>query len=479
MRYYANEGPLKDLSALLFLSLLQISTLSFARKTKPSEKFLSALCERVIREKKRTEDRRPGMEAAQSLFRGGVQISLDDSQAVAQTTKLLKTNALVLFDAAFEIEGKVYRASILKRENAKSPWQLFEVFSSKEVKKARLTSRFSRVVAALRSAGIEAVEKNYLYLNAAYREGGSESLFLSGVYTGKIEPLAKSTEEVDTQSEEENEEVFPEQSVMNLTWLHASKRKSLLAKGVSDFAAVLRDYSQHGLTPTPIQLQMLRELTSGQTRFIDAAGLRAGLEKWDLKNPLIYLDFETASPSVPRYPGTAPYQQVPFQFSVDVGDRHFDYLHENATDPRPQLIEALLQAIPVTGSIIAYSKGFESARLREMAQDFPAYAQRLLQIESRLVDPLPILRETVYDLKQHGSYSLKAVAPAFFGTEASYDGMEVADGVAAQAAFDVMIALGTTEAEKKHLRSEMLKYCAKDTQQMVLLVNWMIEASRK
>ena len=45
--------------------------------------------------------------------------------------------------------------------------------------------------------------------------------------------------------------------------------------------------------------------------------------------PLYYLDFETFSPAIPRFAGTRPYSQIPFQFSVHRedgagGQQHFE-----------------------------------------------------------------------------------------------------------------------------------------------------------
>ena len=54
--------------------------------------------------------------------------------------------------------------------------------------------------------------------------------------------------------------------------------------------------------------------------------------------PIHFLDFETMMPALPLYPGTRPYQQVPFQWSdhvlhADGTVLHHEFLHEGAGRP--------------------------------------------------------------------------------------------------------------------------------------------------
>ena len=54
---------------------------------------------------------------------------------------------------------------------------------------------------------------------------------------------------------------------------------------------------------------------------------------------------------------------------------------------------------------------FESQRLAELAAWLPEFAERIKEIQSRLWDLLPIVRNHVYHPAFAGSYSLKAVLP--------------------------------------------------------------------
>lgn len=212
-------------------------------------------------------------------------------------------------------------------------------------------------------------------------------------------------------------------------------------------------------------------------RFIDKTGIKEALQSWIF--PLVFLDFETINPAVPRYDGTSPYQQVPFQFSVhvlkslDAEPVHYDYLHTESSDPRPVLIEKLLQACGDQGTVVAYFSQFESARLSELAEFSKKYALQLESIKNRLVDPLPIIRDNVYDGLFAGSFSLKKVAPALLGKSASYENMIVDNGTAAQRAFEKIINPKTDQEQRAELIDASIDYCRKDTLVMVDLVKWM------
>ncbi|MCB9072297.1 MAG: DUF2779 domain-containing protein [Bdellovibrionaceae bacterium] len=233
---------------------------------------------------------------------------------------------------------------------------------------------------------------------------------------------------------------------------------------------------------TPLQERIINTYKS-KNRFIDPVGLQNAIKDW--KFPFIFLDFETINPAIPRYTDTKPYQQVPFQFSVHKIDSlgseitHREYLHTDSTDPRPNLIPALLEACGDAGSIIAYYSNFESARIRELAEFSKEYEKDLSALLDRIVDPLPIIRENVYDNTFECSFKLKKVAPALLGEEHSYEGMLVAYGGDAQRAFEEILSLDEKDERRQTLIQASLDYCRKDTMVMVDLVKWLFEAANQ
>ena len=194
----------------------------------------------------------------------------------------------------------------------------------------------------------------------------------------------------------------------------------------------------------------------------------------------MFLDFETINPAIPRYENTGPYQQVPFQFSAHIWESpdadltHQEYLHIDASDPRPNLIPLLLNACQGDGNIVAYYSSFESRRIAELAEFSSEHRKSLEALIERFVDPLPLFREFVYDINFEGSFSLKTVAPSILGETQSYQGMIVADGSAAQRAFEEIINPETNEERRNELISASLEYCKKDTLVMVDLVKWLM-----
>jgi len=148
---------------------------------------------------------------------------------------------------------------------------------------------------------------------------------------------------------------------------------------------------------------------------------------------------------------------------------HYEYLADDSDDPRPEFVKALCQIIGKKGSVLAYSSGFESARLAELAQWLPQYKDEIGRIQERLWDPLPSIRAHVYHLEFRGSYSLKAVLPALV-PGMTYEGMGVSDGAEAGLAWEKMLRADAGCEERKKLRSDLLEYCKQDTLAMVRLL---------
>jgi len=191
--------------------------------------------------------------------------------------------------------------------------------------------------------------------------------------------------------------------------------------------------------------------------------------------PLHFLDFETFNPAVPPFDGVRPYQQIPFQFSIRLKEingeeRHIEYLGDGVRDPRPELVKTILSAIGPRGSVIAYYSRFESKALEELAEAFPEHSEALLGIRDRLWDLYPPFEKRHYVHPAfRGSASIKDVLPALV-SEMTYEGMEIADGMAAGRAYiDLMSGLLTTE-QTEATQNELKKYCGQDTLAMARIL---------
>ena len=196
-----------------------------------------------------------------------------------------------------------------------------------------------------------------------------------------------------------------------------------------------------------------------------------------LSYPLYFLDFETMQPAIPQFPGTVPYQQIPFQYSLHYIERadgelkHKEYLAVSGEDPRRGIAEALVRDIPLDVCVTAYNKSFECTRLKELAQAFPDLSAHLLSIEKNIVDLLiPFQNGYYYNRAMGGSFSIKSVLPAVFpdDPELDYHNLEgVHNGSEAMDIFPKIQYMGPAEQEKT--RHDLLKYCELDTYAMVKL----------
>src|SRR5262249_48423447 len=133
--------------------------------------------------------------------------------------------------------------------------------------------------------------------------------------------------------------------------------------------------------------------------------------------PAFYLDFEAFAPSVPLYPGTRPFQTVPFQWSLhqinaDGSVSHQEFLSEADTDPRRPFARTLIEALSTTNLPIIVYSSYEQARLRELSATFWDLRKPIANILQRLTDLLPLVRGCVYHPNFGFSYSIKATAPA-------------------------------------------------------------------
>lgn len=260
-----------------------------------------------------------------------------------------------------------------------------------------------------------------------------------------------------------------------VTWLprfSSAKEQELAANGVDDLRWVPDDQLNH-------RQRRVKEHTLAGTVYFDCAGAAADLEPYPL--PAYFLDFETIQFAVPIWKGTRPYQQIPFQFSLHRLDasgslEQTAFLDLSGNDPSEAFSAALVAACDTEGPVFVYNAGFETARIRELAERYPRLSASLLAINKRVVDLLPIARERYYHPNQQGSWSIKKVLPAVV-PELRYDALDgVQDGGMAMDAFLEGIHPSTSAERKAEIENQLLAYCQLDTYAMVRL--WQVFAGR-
>lgn len=426
-------------------------------------------------------------ERAQELFPSGRLIPAQEvgrDKAVALTREALADPAVpAIFEATFVANGIQARVDILERVG--TSWTLNEVKSSTSVK-----DEHRRDVAVqlyvLRAAGIAVKKVRIWHIDNTYERG--ETLELDKVFakvdvtadaeallsaiptqldefqnmlTRKIEPAIAPSGHCHTPYTCEFWERCtadkPEDWVMNMPGRKEKLLAALESLGVERIADIPDD------APMTANQRIVRDAHRDSKPWISerlADALRPA------KGLCAYLDFETFAPTIPIYPGTRPYQALPFQWSLhwrgSTGNlSHSMFLATGESDPRQEFAVTLINALEqVEGPIVVYS-GFE----RRMLGELKAIVDRVLgnridTIIDRLFDLLPVVRQNIYMPEFAFSNSIKTVGPAL-APDITYDGLDIADGTAASDSFTRMV-LGL-DPEAENTRAALERYCTLDT----------------
>jgi hypothetical protein len=203
-----------------------------------------------------------------------------------------------------------------------------------------------------------------------------------------------------------------------------------------------------------------------------------------LQYPLYYLDYETLGSAVPLFDGTRPFQSVPFQFSLHIEEtpgaelQHREFLHQERSDPRPALVEALLRLCGTQGTIVTYNQAFEEGVNKDLMRDFPQFASAIDSINMRMVDLLvPFRNRWLYHPSQKGSASIKKVLPAFV-PDLSYDRLGIGNGQDASQKYLDFMQGKIAGDQVDYLWRDLTEYCGLDTYAMKALVDVLREKSR-
>ena len=149
--------------------------------------------------------------------------------------------------------------------------------------------------------------------------------------------------------------------------------------------------------------------------------------------------------------------------------KHTEFLGISGEDPRRALAEQLCRDIPMNVCTLAYNKGFECGRIKELAESFPDLAEHLLNIADNIQDLIvPFRAGHYYNRAMGGSFSIKSVLPAIYPDDPSldYHNLEgVHNGGEAMELFPLMKDLPLDE--QATARHNLLKYCELDTYAMV------------
>lgn len=416
----------------------------------------------------------------------------EHKKAVEQTLEALVKGAPV-YEAAFTHDGVAVRIDILVPKKSGS-YDLVEVKSSSEVKLVHIQDVAIQAYVLLGS-GFKLRNAYVMHLNSDYVYDGGEhdlkQLFKLKDITDTVRSMQDSVPlELERMRKPLTKDVAPDIAVGDhchvpyecpfighcwpqenaeyplscLYYVRSTRKDELRAQGYRD----VRELPDNLAGLSKINQRILEVTRSGQMHIDPRAARVLG----KLERPIFFMDFETFAPTIPLFPRTGVRQTIPFQWSVHQlgargGEQHHEFLHKDETDPRPEFIESLTNALGQVGPIVVYT-GYEQGCLQAMAQDFPEYADAINDIIARLFDLHPVVRDHVYHPEFRGSFSLKAVVPAML-PEFAYDGMAITEGIQASIAFEELIHPSTNAPRRAKLRAALLTYCERDTKVMVEL----------
>ncbi|WP_223262612.1 DUF2779 domain-containing protein [Sphingobium sp. SCG-1] len=438
-------------------------------------------------------------EAACALCPGGMMVEAEPNLAAAvETTRQLLEAGHdgPIFEATFVHEGVLVRVDILQPDSD-GRWQMLEVKSTGGAKLYHHGDLATQIW-VLEGQGVELAGAAIRHIDTSFvleREGDYSSLFRDAELYEIVAPLVAQRGEIVAAARHMLAGQEPDQPVGEhctapygcaftaychdtidpgplwpVTVLPGGGGKRWLAQGVTD----LFDVDPLELT-TPVQHRVHQATVSG-IPWHDSEAARAVIDQWPY--PRTWLDFETIGFALPRWVGTRPYENIPFQFSAHIEEedgtiRHAEFLSLDGADPRRACAQALIDLLPAQGAVIAYNAPFERGCLRQLAALFPDLAIGLSDLADRLVDLLPVTRATWYHRDQRGSWSLKAVLPTI-ASQLSYADLDVSDGMQAQMAYLEAIDPGTSVERRKEIDEALRLYCACDTQAMIVLADHLV-----
>jgi predicted RecB family nuclease len=416
----------------------------------------------------------------------------DRTERVALTAGAIADGAIAIFEASFVADDTYVAVDALVREG--DGWRMIEVKSASSLKDEHLPDAAVQLHVLTR-AGVKVNAVEIMHLNNEFRHPDEGELFQRSEVTAdaqarlpaipnelaaQLEMLAGSLPDapIGMRCHEPRycpfmERCWPQERdhISKLYNVGPKKTAEYMASGVHTIAQI----PPKKKLPAAAQRQ-IRALN--ENRIIVEPGLAAALEPFDVK--LGFLDFETIQRAIPVWPGMSPWEQAAAQFSYHEAEpggtyRHDEFLAEGADDCRPALARAMIEATADAEKVVTYSS-FEKTRIRGLQQCVPGFRDELLELEGKLIDLLPVLRENVYHPDFHGSFSLKYVLTPMV-PELTYKDLVIVDGMVAsvEIARLLFVANRIPAEERTRVRQDLLDYCERDTWAMVKLLERMRE----
>ena len=307
--------------------------------------------------------------------------------AFSRTIELLKGRRPI-FEAGFSAAGAHAFADVMLPEGStpRKYWRMVEVKSTTSVKDYQRDDVAIQAFVA-RSAGIQLSSVSVAHIDSSWVYPGNldyrgllkevdltDEAFARhdevAAWVAQAQQLVSESAEPDVCTGDQCASPFPcgyfeycsrgqvavEYPIEWLPRITVTQRRRFAALGIDDLDRAPDEQLN------PLQRRVKQHSLDG-TVFFDAAGAAAALDPNGF--PAYFLDFETIRFPVPIWPGTRPFQQIPFQFSLHVLSESGNltqrqYLDLTGDDPSESFAKALLGACDQDGPVYVYNAGFET-----------------------------------------------------------------------------------------------------------------------
>jgi len=494
-----------SLSKSKYCGLWQCPKIAWLNKYKPDEMVINDAIQ------SRMDTGNMVGDLAMGLFGEFVEVTayngekLDLSQMIVRTQEEMEKGTPVICEASFSYNGLYCAVDILRKDG--DGWAIYEVKSSTSAEKDVYTADVAYQKYVLQNCGVNLTNVYLVCLNNDYVFDGTLDLHQLFKITDITVPVAFEQRNLAANlsigerllNDPNEPEIdisercmhpyecaywkyctrhIPKPSVFDLYRMPFQKKLDCYKHGMFRYEDLILT---SGITNEK-QLRQMEYSLSDKGTYLDKEGICAFLNT--LSYPLYFLDFETMQLPVPQFPGTKPYQQIPFQYSLhyieepDGELKHKEFLGVSGEDPRRAIAESLCRDIPMNTCVTAYNRGFECGRIKELACAFPDLAEHLLNIRSNIQDLLtPFQSGYYYNRDMGGSFSIKSVLPALYpdDPELDYHNLEgIHNGSEAMTIFPMIKDM--SPEEQAIARKNLLAYCKLDTLAMVKVWQKLIEA---
>jgi len=431
---------------------------------------------------------------ARQLFPGGTEVSGYNEDGYKNTVQAMDSRVGVLFQATAVARGILSaRADILTRNAKIGGWDMHEVKMGTSVKPANIYDvAFQRI--CFEEAGIPIGRTYLVHVNNKFIRHGKirvDKFFVSEDVTETVlEKLEETKELIKMALNTAELKSAPDLRILVgcenpktcdyiKVYCDAFPRTHDAAKKL-DTKKLLEYLNLKILDWRKIPKELVKKIGFHEEKpFKKVDKLLARKEFKKLKYPLYFFDYETYGSAIPPFDGYRPYQAIPFQYSLLVREkpgepvRSMEFLARESIDPVPALLASLKKNLGVKGSIIVWNASFETGRNEEMAKMYPKYSAFLKNLNKRIFDLMLIFKfqRGIYTNSEfEKSASLKKVLPVIC-PELSYSSLEIQEGGEASASWPILTSEKVSLEEKEKLFQNMLKYCKRDTEAMVCILD--------